>query len=54
MPLLGFGTELLVAQSDRAENLQNPFAAQPAAIAAGKMLFTAQCQSCRVAFALSR
>ena len=46
--VLGFSTWLL-AQSDRAENLQNPFASQPAAIAAGKTLFTAQCQSCHAA-----
>ena len=36
----------LAAQSDRAEAQQNPFTGQPAAIAVGKTLFTAQCQSC--------
>ena len=36
----------LSAQSDRAEALQNPFAGQSAALAAGKALFAAQCQSC--------
>jgi PQQ-dependent dehydrogenase (methanol/ethanol family) len=36
----------LAAQSDRAEAQQNPFTAQPAAIAAGKTLYTAQCQTC--------
>jgi PQQ-dependent dehydrogenase (methanol/ethanol family) len=36
----------LTAQSDRAEAQQNPFTGQPAAIAAGKTLYTAQCQSC--------
>lgn len=36
----------LAAQSDRAEAQQNPFAGQPAAIAAGKTLYSAQCQSC--------
>jgi len=39
-------TNWLAAQSDRAEALQNPFAGQAAAIAAGKTLFSAQCQSC--------
>jgi alcohol dehydrogenase (cytochrome c) len=36
----------LAAQSDRAEAQQNPFTGQPAAIAAGKTLYTAQCQNC--------
>ena len=36
----------LPAQSDRAEAQQNPFTGQPAAIAAGKTLYTAQCQNC--------
>src|SRR5580692_5204725 len=36
----------LAAQSDRAEAQQNPFAGQSAAIAAGKTLYAAQCQSC--------
>jgi len=39
-------TTRLAAQSDRAEAQQNPFSAQPAAIAAGKTLYTAQCQNC--------
>lgn len=39
----------LAAQSDRAEAQQNPFAGQPAAIAAGKTLYSAQCQSCHPA-----
>src|SRR5580704_11739903 len=36
----------LAAQSDRAEAATNPFAGQAAALAAGKTLFAAQCQSC--------
>ncbi len=36
----------LPAQTDRAEALQNPYAGQAAAIAAGKTLYTAQCQNC--------
>jgi alcohol dehydrogenase (cytochrome c) len=36
----------LAAQSDRAEAQTNPFAGQSVAIAAGRTLFTAQCQSC--------
>ncbi|HEU5022967.1 MAG TPA: c-type cytochrome, partial [Bryobacteraceae bacterium] len=37
---------LLLGQSDRAEAAKNPFAGQPSAIAAGKSLYTAQCQRC--------
>ena len=47
--LAAFGLILathLAAQSDRAEAQQNPFTGQPAAIAAGKTLYTAQCQNC--------
>src|ERR1700722_15152860 len=36
----------LAAQTDRAEALQNPFAGQATAIAAGKTLYSAQCQNC--------
>ena len=43
-------TTLLPAQSDRAEAATNPYAGQPAAIAAGKTLYTAQCQSCHASF----
>src|SRR5580693_7042337 len=43
--LLGFAA-WLPAQSDRAENLQNPFAGDAAALAAGKAIFSASCQSC--------
>ena len=39
----------LPAQSDRAENLQNPFAGVAAALAAGKVIFSASCQSCHSA-----
>src|SRR5580693_1133516 len=39
----------LPAQSDRAENLQNPFAGDGAALAAGKVIFSASCQSCHSA-----
>src|ERR1700723_1828090 len=46
--LLGFAT-WLPAQSDRAENLQNPFAGDVAALAAGKVIFSASCQSCHSA-----
>jgi alcohol dehydrogenase (cytochrome c) len=42
-------TAWLPAQSDRAEAQQNPFAGQAAAVAAGKTLFTAQCQNCHAA-----
>ncbi|MGA3237645.1 MAG: PQQ-dependent dehydrogenase, methanol/ethanol family [Bryobacteraceae bacterium] len=46
--VLGFAT-WLPAQSDRAENLQNPFAGDAAALAAGKTIFSASCQSCHSA-----
>jgi alcohol dehydrogenase (cytochrome c) len=46
--VLGFAT-WLPAQSDRAENLQNPFAGDAAALAAGKVIFSASCQSCHSA-----
>ncbi len=46
--VLGFATRLS-AQSDRAENLQNPFAGVAAALAAGKVIFSASCQSCHSA-----
>ncbi|HVY94246.1 MAG TPA: PQQ-dependent dehydrogenase, methanol/ethanol family [Bryobacteraceae bacterium] len=36
----------LAGQSDRAEAQKNPFAGQAAAIAAGRTLYDAQCQSC--------
>src|ERR1700733_2390749 len=39
----------LPAQSDRAENLQNPFAGDVAALAAGKVIYSASCQSCHSA-----
>src|SRR5580700_1908071 len=39
----------LPAQSDRAENLQNPFAGDMAALAAGKVIYAASCQSCHSA-----
>src|ERR1700678_360303 len=39
----------LPAQSDRAENLQNPFAGNVAALAAGKNIYSALCQSCHSA-----
>jgi alcohol dehydrogenase (cytochrome c) len=39
----------LCAQSDRAEAQVNPFTGQAAAIAAGKTLYTAQCQTCHPA-----
>src|SRR5580692_4842466 len=39
----------LPAQSDRAENLQNPFAGVAAALAAGKVIYNASCQSCHSA-----
>ncbi len=39
----------VVAQSDRAEALLNPFAGQATAVAAGKTLYGAQCQSCHAA-----
>lgn len=37
---------MLLGQSDRAEAAKNPFAGQAAAIAAGKTLYTAQCERC--------
>src|SRR6202050_954598 len=46
--VLGFAP-WLPAQSDRAENLQNPFAGDAAALAAGKVIFSASCQSCHAA-----
>src|SRR5580698_1741731 len=46
--LLGIAT-WLPAQSDRAENLQNPFAGDMAALAAGKVIYAASCQSCHSA-----
>src|SRR5580658_6794456 len=46
--LLGIAT-WLHAQSDRAENLQNLFAGDVAALAAGKVIFSASCQSCHSA-----
>src|SRR6185312_4741932 len=40
------GAGLLAGQSDRAEAAKNPFAGQASAIAAGKTLYSAQCQRC--------
>lgn len=44
-----FSSNQLAAQSDRAEAQQNPFAGQPAAIAAGQAIYAAQCQTCHAA-----
>ena len=41
-----FSAAWLAAQSDRAEAQTNPFGAQPAAVAAGRAIFAASCQSC--------